>query len=1042
MPAKFLKSFFAFLFLIFISSSLSSQVYLDSTASVETRIEDLLGRMTNSQKMQYIGGYNAMYIRQFTSPAIPLIKMSDGPVGVRTWGKSTAYPAGICSAATWDTALIRQLGRSLGRDARARGVHILLAPGVNMHRAPTCGRNFEYYGEDPFLAGMTATSYVKGVQSQRVVATVKHFAANNQEWDRNFISSDMDERTLQEIYLPAFREAVINGKAGAVMSAYNLLNGSYCSHHRHLLTEILKQDWHFDGFVMSDWGAVHDGVKAAQAGLDLEMPFGTFMNSNNLLPALSSGLIQQSDIDDKVRRILRTLFQFRFFDRPQLDTSIPLDDPASAMVALNIARSGIVLLKNDDNILPLRTEEIDRIAVIGPNANRYLAGGGSSWTDPFHYVSVLSAIQTIAGSGVTVTFDPAFADDEYVFQTSRFYRASGSAETGLHAEYFGNQTLYGIPSYMGTDEHINCDWGTGGPPISGFPSDHFSVRWTGVIRPETSGNYEFIIRSDDGCRLYIDNQLIIDQWNDHGATTYRVTRVLEGGTEHGIRIDYYENAGDAVIKMGWFLPDVTFSQAVQNASESDAAILCVGFNSDLEGEGFDRTFRLPTGQDSLINAVARVNPRAIVVLNAGGNVETSGWISNVKGLLHAWFSGQEGGTAVAEILFGVVNPSGKLPVSIEKQWEDNPTFNSYYDPNLDKHVFYSEGLLMGYRYYDTQGVEPLFPFGHGLSYTTFEYTDLDITPATTSDPNAVRVSFDVTNTGSVGGEEVAQLYIHQPESRLMRPYKELKGFSKVYLSPGETRQVDIFMDSSSFSYYKSYLKAWGLDYTRFEILVGASSQDIRLTGSVELVCPDATVPKVQETVPHDSLSLPANRVEFTIKFDKPVWFNNEQQIVIREYSTGEIAEVIPASSVNGAGTSTVTFHNTSTLSLFVKYYITIDSAAFLDQCEHAWEGISDKDAWTFTITSIGYEYRETEGAWLSVYPNPVTDKLIIEYQGASDVPRSLQILDISGRVVAVILLSSGSSDAFEFDSTGLGRGVYYVKMVMEKGVVVRKFVKQ
>lgn len=1042
MPANYLKIFFVFLYLLLISSPLSSQVYLDSTASVEERTEDLLGRMSSSQKMQYVGGYNSMYIRSFTTPAIPLIKMSDGPVGVRTWGKSTAYPAGICSAATWDTALIRQLGKSLGRDAHARGVHILLAPGVNMHRAPMCGRNFEYYGEDPYLAGKIATAFVNGVQSQRVVATVKHFAANNQEWDRNYVSSDMDERTLQEIYLPAFREAVINGNAGSVMTAYNLLNSSYCSHNKHLITEILKQDWKFDGFVMSDWGAVHDGVKATEAGLDLEMPFGSQMNITNLTWALSNGLIQQSDIDDKVRRILRTLFQYRFFDRPQLDASIPLNDPASAAVALDIARSGIVLLKNENNTLPLHQEQIARIAVIGPNANRYTAGGGSSWTDPFHYVSVLNAIQSLAGTGITVTYDPGFTDDEHIFQTSRFYTAPGSSQEGLYCEYFNNQTLYGLPAYTGTDTRVNFIWGQGSPSISGFPADHFSVRWTGVIRAQESGSHEFIIRSDDGCRLYIDNQLIIDQWKDQGATTYRTTKILEGGTEHSIKIEYYENEGDAVIQMGWHLPDPANSLALQHAAEADAAILCMGFDSSLEGEGFDRTFGLPADQDSLISAVARVNPKTIVVLNAGGNVASSPWISGVEGLIHAWYPGQEGGTAIAEILFGLINPSGKLPVSLEKRWEDNPTHGSYYDPNLDKHVFYSEGLLMGYRSYDTEAVEPLFPFGYGLSYTTFEYGNLNITPSVTSDPNEIQVSFDVTNKGTMGGAEVAQLYLHQPESRLMRPYKELKGFSKIYLSPGETRQVHITLDSSSFSYYKPYLKGWGLDHTQFEILVGASSQDIRLTGNVELVCPDLIPPQETGATPRDSISIATHRVDFAMTFDKPVRFNHDKQIVIRDYVSDAIAEIIPANSVGGSGTGRITFYNTTTLSLHTKYYVEIDSAAFLDPCENAFAGISDKDAWTFVITSIGYEDRENINAWLKVYPNPTKDILVAEYQEASVSQPTLQILDFTGRIMVTVRLSPGPSGIIELDCSDLGRGVYYVKLVSDKGSVVKKFVKQ
>ncbi|MCX6233772.1 MAG: glycoside hydrolase family 3 C-terminal domain-containing protein [Bacteroidetes bacterium] len=1042
MSRKYNILLFSVLNFVLNSSILYSQIYLDSTATVEARTEDLLQRLSLSQKLQYIGGYNDFYIRAVTNPAIPMIKMSDGPVGVRTWGQTTAYPAGICSASTWDTALINGLGVSLGRDARARGVHILLAPGVNMHRAPMCGRNFEYFGEDPFLAGEITAAYIRGVQSERVIATVKHFAANNQEWDRNIVSSNMEERTLQEIYLPAFRAAVVNGKAGAIMSAYNLLNGSYCSQNKHLLTEILKQDWNFDGFVMSDWGATHDGLKAALAGLDLEMPSGVHMNSAILLPAINNGTLNPSVIDDKVRRILSTLFRFGFFDHPQLDPSIPLDNPASAAVSLNIARAGIVLLKNENNILPFDKNNMTKIAVIGPNGNSYVAGGGSSYTDPFHSVSVLSAIESIAGPGITVTFDKGFTDDDTVFQTSQFYIGSGSGQSGLHAEYFNNQNLSGTAYYISTDNKVNFNWGAGSPSIAGFPADHFSIRWTGVIRPQSTGNYEFILRCDDGGRLYLDNQLIINQWHDQSATTYRTTMVFVGGTEHSIKIEYYENGGDAEIRAGWHLLDFTNSLAIQHAAEADAAIVCAGFNSDLESEGFDRTFELPALQDSLINAISSVNPRTIVVLNAGGNVATSNWLSHVKGLLHAWYPGQEGGTAVAEIIFGITNPSGKLPVSFEKRWEDNPTFNSYYDENHDQNVYYSEGLLMGYRYYDTENVEPLFPFGYGLSYTTFEYGNLSITPDTTGNPNEITVSFDVKNTGSRDGAEVAQLYIHQPVSKLMRPFKELKGFSKVSLLAGETKNVSITLDSSSFSYYKTYTKAWGLDYTDFVIMVGASSRDIRLTGYVELTSPDITKPQVTALTPTDSTSNLSSHVDFVMNFNKPVNFNQDKMIIIREYATDKVKEIINAGNIGGSGTSTISFFNNYSLSLNTKYYVVVDSAAFLDLYENAFAGISDKDTWSFTITVSGMGSINGNAPLLNVYPNPAKNVLMVEYRLPSKYQPSLQIVDIFGRVMVTMNLSSNLAGTKEFECSALKSGIYFVKITSEKGILTSKIVKE
>jgi beta-glucosidase len=468
------------------------QIYLDPQAPVEDRVNDLLMRFTQTEKPNYIGGFESFYIRAISRLSLPAIKMSDGPVGVRTWGKSTAYPAGILGAATWDTALVRQLGIALGKDCRSRGVHILLAPGLNIHRAPMCGRNFEYFGEDPYLASRMAVSYIRGVQQEGVAATAKHFAANNQEWDRYNVSSDVDERTLQEIYLPAFKASVVEAKVGCIMTSYNLLNGIWASHNYHLLTDILKNDWGFKGLVMSDWGATHSGKQAALAGLDLEMPSGANMNSSNLAPLIANGILPQSVLDDKVRRILRVIIGFGFLDRAQADPAIPADYFPNAGVALDLAREGIVLLKNQDNILPLNSGEFDSIVVIGSNANAWITGGGSSWTDPFHYASILEGIQNLAGNGVTVSYDPGYQDEGMAFENSRFYTDESMSVPGLTAQYFKNKTLSGEPSQTAIDVSVNFNWGASHPAFSGFPSDSFSVRWTGIIIPEKTGDYQFI----------------------------------------------------------------------------------------------------------------------------------------------------------------------------------------------------------------------------------------------------------------------------------------------------------------------------------------------------------------------------------------------------------------------------------------------------------------------------------------------------------------------------------------------------------------------
>jgi beta-glucosidase len=803
-----------------------SQVYRDPGAPVEDRVNSLLLTITTDEKLSYIGGVDGFYIRDIPRLGLPKIKMSDGPVGVRTWGQTTAYPAGICNAATWDTALVNKLGRALGRDARARGVHILLAPGVNIYRAPMCGRNFEYFGEDPFLSGQMAVQYVRGVQSQRVVATVKHFAGNNQEYDRYNVSSDIDERTLQEIYLPAFRAAVIQGKAGAVMNAYNLLNGIHCTQNIHLNNEILKGQWHFKGILMSDWGSTHDAVAAANGGLDLEMPSGDNMSPANMATALNTGSVTMNTIDDKVRRIARTIFSFGFYDNPQTDGSIPADDPENDTIALQLARGGIVLLKND-SILPLSVSAIKSLAVIGPNANQYVAGGGSSYPDPFHSISVLQGLTTLVGSTVSINF----AGTPDIFTQagkSIFYKSPGSIVRGLTASYFANQIL-SLPVYTTRiDTIIDFHW-PNAPDILGMPADHFSIRWTGVIRPLTSGTYTFSVRGDDGYRLWINNQLIIDNWTDHAATTTSGNIDLVSGQEYPVKLEYYENGGLAEITLAYQSQAELNQQIVSAAAASDVAIVCAGFNSSTEGEGSDRPFDLGALQDSLITAVAKANPNTIVVLNAGGNVDMSSWIYKIRGLLHAWYPGQDGGKAVAEILFGKTNPSGRLPASFEKKWSDNPVYANYYPNNGNFNINYNEGLFVGYRYYDANQVTPMFPFGYGLSYTTFSYSGMSYA---TDTAGRVIVTCSIKNTGKMKGAEVVQLYVGPVSPKVVRPVKELKGFSKVELLPGETKLVSIVLDLSSFSYYSTAAQDFVVDKGNYDLIIGSSSREEKLRQTI------------------------------------------------------------------------------------------------------------------------------------------------------------------------------------------------------------------
>lgn len=823
---------FAFITITFAAKA---QIYKNPKAPVEARVADLLSKMTRDEKLGYISGINWMYTKPIERLGVPSFKMTDGPVGTRTEGKSTAFPASILSTATWDTSLVHKLGVALGQDCRARGVNFLLGPAVNIARAPMTGRNFEYTGEDPFLAGSMAVNYIKGVQSQGVVATVKHFAANNEEYDRNNISSDIDERTLQEIYLPAFKAAVIQGHVGAVMNSYNLLNGAHTSENTHLDNEILKGQWGFRGLVMSDWGGVHDGLAAFKGGSDLEMPGGNSkMGAKTLLPALASGEITEKTLDDKVSRILRVCFQNGFFDRPQLISTIPKDNPKNAQVALALARAGIVLLKNQDGLLPLRTDKVKKIAVIGPNADIYNTGGGSSETDPFHYVSTLQGLKQLA-KGINVTYDAGIPTLGYLAAKSVFYTGSSSDTVGLKAEYYNNKDLSGTPKGTRVEKVVDHEW-IQAPDVAGIAEGNFSGRWSGVVRPTKSATYKFSIRGDDGYRLWIDDKLVIDYWSDHPAIEKSIELPLTAGTSYRVKVEYYQNGGDASLSFAWYEPkDVNFNGATKTAADADVAIVCVGFNRHIEHEGADRPFELPAGQDDLIEAVSKANPNTIVILNSGGDVYMEKWLPSIKGLVHAFYPGQEGGTALAEVLLGLVNPSGKLPVSFEKKWADNPTFNNYYDTDGDKHLEYREGLLVGYRYYDTRKVEPMFPFGFGLSYTSFAYSNLKVMIRQQKNKIVAEASFDIKNTGNADGGEIAELYVNQLKSPVIRPFQELKGFHKVFLKKGEVKHVTINLDESAFSYYKVEQKSFGHDAGAFEIRVGGSSRDIKLTKTISLL---------------------------------------------------------------------------------------------------------------------------------------------------------------------------------------------------------------
>lgn len=821
---------------IFLSILLSS--FICSAQEQNIKVETLINKMTIDEKISFIGGVNEFFIRSIERLNIPEIQMSDGPVGVRS-DKSISFPASIAYAASFNTNIAKQVGSAIGREARSKNIHIMLGPAMNIHRAPFCGRNFEYLGEDPYLAGKLAASYVIGMQKEGVMATAKHYAVNYQDFDRNNVSSNLDERTLHEIYLPAFKKCVEEGNVAAVMTSYNLINGVHASQNDYLNNMVLKRDWGFKGFILSDWISTYDGLACAKGGLDIEMPSGKFMNSENLLPAIKNGTLDIKVINEKIRRVLTEYDRFGLLENAKIAKNYTFDMEKSRLVALNAAREGIVLLKNENDFLPVNKKKIKSIAVIGPNAYPAVTGGGgSSLVDPLHPISLFEAVKQQVGDSVKVTYDKGVSTGEELpvgfFNDFDFYikDKDGRKMKGVNAEFYNNEKLQGDVVAIKTFDKLNIqreDF-----KVVNISDESCSIRFTCYFSPNESGDYLLAVAGDDGYRLFINGEMILNNWKNQGETVNKYHSHFDKGKEYKFVVEYYQSGGSAVIRLATQKrinkiedKELFLNQAEENAKKADLVILNVGFNSKTESEGFDRSFEMPYEQNELIKRMTAVNPNVLVVLNAGGNLNMTDWIDNVKGLLHAWYPGQEGATAVAEIIFGKTNPSGKLPVSFEYKPEDNPTFNSYRDDDKDLNVEFTEGIFMGYRYYDKGSVKPRFPFGYGLSYTTFEYGNVKVPAKTIKAGDKLKFSVDITNTGNVDGAEAVQVYVSDLKSSLPRPVKELKAFDKVSLSKGETKTIQFELDKDAFSFYDPAKHSWVIEPGEFNVHVGSSSVDIR-----------------------------------------------------------------------------------------------------------------------------------------------------------------------------------------------------------------------
>jgi beta-glucosidase len=825
----------------------SAQAPHPLTSADRQRIDEIVHKMTLAEKLDYIGGED-MTIRAVPSVGVRALQMSDGPVGVRqdSGFPSTTYAGGIGLAASWDRELAKRVGAGIGRDARARGINFMLGPGVNIYRSPRNGRNFEYFGEDPFLTSNIAVGYITGMQEQGVSSTIKHYVGNNSEFLRHDSDSIIDARTMHEIYLPSFEAAVKKAHVGAVMDSYNFVDGVHSTQNPHINLDILRKEFGFEGTIVSDWDATYDGVAAANGGLDLEMPHGKFMNRANLEPAIKAGKVSEATIDEKVRHILSTAMMFGWLDRDQTDTSISYVDRSNRETALDSARESAVLLKNEGDLLPLNKSQIKSILVVGPDAYPGVpVGGGSAGVRPFHTVSPLEGLTDALGNTATVFYDRGVPAIPELARATEFTTEASGGKPGLTLETFHNDALSGAPASTTVANHINVtgissELRDNDPELAAllFPEGKVSRRYTGYYTAPSAGRYIVALEaSGEGSnnRVFVDSKQLIDDWDLVRAFAPHVTLDLSAGP-HKIVVEGRQNYVVGGKLRFAIVPEekIVSERAKQLAAKADVVVIAAGFDSDSEGEGGDRTFALPFGQDELIQAMAAVNKKVIVAVTSGGNVDSNAWLDHVPALLETWYGGQDGGRALAEILLGEVNPSGHLPATFERHAEDNPTFANYYPEPGTKRVVYKEGIFVGYRGYEHNHVKPLFPFGYGLSYTTFKFASLAVSPESAGANPQVMVTFDVTNTGSRKGAEVAQVYVSDDHAKMERPERELKGFERVELAPGETKHVSVTLDARAFAYWDTSTSKWTIDPGKFTVHVGDSVEDTPLSGSVEL----------------------------------------------------------------------------------------------------------------------------------------------------------------------------------------------------------------
>jgi len=817
-----------------------------SLSAADAHARKLLPELTLPEKVSLLAGRDFWSLPAIERLGIPSLRMSDGPTGLRSVNSepATVFPVGVALAATWNTALVREASAAIGREAIAHGVDVLLAPGVNIQRTPLGGRNFEYYSEDPCLSSEIGVAYVEGVQSEGVGTSVKHYAVNNQEHERFRTSANLTVRALREIYLASFEPIIQRARPWTVMSAYNRVNGVFASEHSHLLNEILKQEWGFEGVVVSDWGAAKSTAGSALNGLDLEMPGPARFYGEALLKACEAGEVPEAVIDDHALRVLRLIARCGLLDGNPKQARAELSTPNHLALSRQAAAEAMVLLKNEEGILPL--EDDRSVALIGAIADYpAIQGGGSSQVTPGRIVTPLDGLKEAFGSTVRFVHERGIDHEPRppIIDARLLKPAAGVNSPGLKATY------YDQPGYTGqiVQEGVETHFAKLGFGAAAQTEDDlsFSVEWTGFLTPRHSGVHQFeITHSSPDAELIIEGAALISEQTPRETEIMfmilplnrrEAAVTLEAGQSYKVCLRYSQPAAKAIRAFNIFNvslrePPPDRGQAIDAAAQADCAIVFVGAGTTAETEGLDRaSMRLSDAQNALVEDVIAANRKTIVVVNTGAPVEMP-WADRAAAILQMWLPGQEGGHALADILTGAVSPSGKLPVSFPARYEDNPTA-LHYPGGLQSD--YGEGVFVGYRYYDKTGTVPLFPFGHGLSYTTFSLSGLT-GPSSIKSGEPAEFNVRLTNTGNRAGSETVQVYVEDRATAEAMPPRQLRAFQKVYLEPGEERSLTFTLQPRDFAWFDPDTNDWRVTPGAYRIHLGTSSRDLPLSFDLEI----------------------------------------------------------------------------------------------------------------------------------------------------------------------------------------------------------------